>query len=229
MRWVITGANRGIGLELARQLLARGEQVDAAVRSPDTAGKLKELAKTHGERLRVHECDVSSDSSVRALGKALAGEAVDVLVNNAGVGFEDESLERLAFGEVLDAFNVNAVGPLRMVQALLPALRRGQAKKLVHITSGMASIGDNGSGGYYAYRLSKAALNMAARNLAVDLGGEGFVSVALHPGWVQTDMGGRGAPTPVEDSVEKMLKVIDGLGPKDNGKFLGYRGNEVTW
>jgi NAD(P)-dependent dehydrogenase (short-subunit alcohol dehydrogenase family) len=116
-----------------------------------------------------------------------------------------------------------------MVKHLLPSLRRGKAKKIVAITSGMGSIGDNSSGGAYGYRMSKAALNMAYRSIAVDLQGEGFTAVVVNPGWVQTDMGGRHAPTPVADSASKIVALIDRITPEDSGGFLDYRGHAWPW
>jgi NAD(P)-dependent dehydrogenase (short-subunit alcohol dehydrogenase family) len=135
----------------------------------------------------------------------------------------------LELGDVGDTFDVNATGALRVSVALLPNIRRGGAKKLVHITSGMGSISDNTSGGYYAYRMSKAALNMMSRSLAVDLRGEGIASYVINPGWVQTDMGGRSAPTPVEESVRGILNEIDRATLADSGEFLNWRGNRYAW
>jgi len=229
MRYLITGANRGIGLEFVRQLAERGDDVEATARVPRSARELQALAQAHSGRVRVHACDVASNGSVVALGHALSGTPIDVLVNNAGVMGTEDPLGSFKFEEFLETLNVNALGAVRVTQALLPNLRAGQGRRLIHITSGLGSIGDNRSGGYLDYRMSKAALNMLAVTLARDLGPEGFISIALQPGWVQTDMGGPGARTPVEDSVGGMLKVIDGLGPSDNGRFLGWSGSEMPW
>ncbi|MDQ3262123.1 MAG: SDR family oxidoreductase, partial [Myxococcota bacterium] len=222
MRYLITGGNRGIGLEFVRQLLERGDQVEATARAPRSARELQTLLAAHPERLRLHACDVASNGSVVALGHQLAGTPIDVLINNAGVMGTEDSLGGFKFDDFLETLNVNAVGAVRVIQALLPNLRVGGGRKLIQITSGLGSISDNRSGGYLDYRMSKAALDMLAVNLARELGGEGFSSIALQPGWVQTDMGGEGAPTPVETSVGGMLKVIDGLQASDNGRFLGW-------
>lgn len=210
MIYLVTGANRenGIGAEMVRQLRAAGHQVYATAR---TAAK---------DFLAL---DVSDEQSIAALAEKIP--ALDVLINNAGtIGDGPVSMATLS-----ETFAINAAGPLLLARALLPAIRRGQKKALVHITSKMGSIADNSSGGYYAYRMSKAALNMASMSLARDLRGDGITSVVLHPGWVQTDMGGRGAPITPETSAKGMLAVIDRLTPKDSGRFYDYKGNEIPF
>jgi NAD(P)-dependent dehydrogenase (short-subunit alcohol dehydrogenase family) len=230
MKTLVTGANRGIGLELVRQLSSRGDEVVACARNPADARELTALA---GDRVRLHRLDVADAASVRALATALGSAAIDVLFNVAGVyGDDDQSLDAmtdLALADVARTYEVNAIGALRVVVALLPHVRRGAAKKLVHLTSGMGSISDNTSGGDYAYRMSKAALNMMSRSLSVDLRGEGILSVVINPGWVQTDMGGRGAPTPVADSVRGILREIDRATLADSGEFLNWKGNRYAW
>lgn len=229
MRIVITGANRGIGLELTRRYLDRGDQVEATARHPDAAGDLAALAGAAGGRLRVHACDIRDDASVRAFAAALGDIAVDLLINNAGVMGKMQALADLDHADVANTLNTNALGPLRVTGALLPHLRRGSTRKIVHITSGMGSIGDNQSGGAYGYRMSKAALNMGCRSMAMDLKGEGFTAVVMNPGWVKTDMGGSHAPTPVEESAQKMIELIDRIGPDQTGTFLDYRGHTWPW
>lgn len=227
LTFLVTGANRGIGLEFVRQLSERGERVIATARTPERAQALQALEQAHRGRVELVACDVADDASVAALGQRL--DQLDVLINNAGVFGSEAPLGALRFDEVLQTLNVNGVGALRVVQAALPALRRGTGRRIVQITSGLGSIGENASGGYTDYRMSKAAMNMLAMNLAQELGPEGFVSIALQPGWVQTDMGGAGAPTRVEDSVAGMLKVIDELSAKDNARFFGWNGRECAW
>lgn len=229
MRIVITGANRGIGLELTRRYLDRGDQVEAAVRRPDAATDLAALAGGAGGRLRVHACDIRDGASVRAFAAALGDIAVDLLINNAGVMGKMQALPDLDDADVVNTINTNTLGPLRVTGALLPHLRRGSTRKIVHITSGMGSIGDNQSGGAYGYRMSKAALNMGCRSMAMDLKGEGFTAVVMNPGWVKTDMGGSHAPTPVEESAQKMIELIDRIGPEQTGTFLDYRGHTWPW
>jgi len=225
MQIIITGANRGIGLELARQFLSRGDEVIATAR--DTAAAT-ELAALPGN-LRVHACDVTSDASVAAFVASLGDLAIDVLINNAGVMGKMQALADLDMADVLHTIDTNALGPLRVTGALLPNLRRAATKKIVHISSGMGSISDNSSGGAYGYRMSKAALNMGCRSMANDLRGEGFIAVVVNPGWVQTAMGGRRAPTPVDESARKMLALIDQLTPAQSGTFLDYRGHTWQW
>src|SRR4051812_31683780 len=230
MRAVVTGANRGIGLELTRQLLARGDEVEALVRDPGGARELHALGQDHGASLSVMACDVSSDSSVAAYGRARPRAPVDLLINNAGVYGTSRGLEREEPAEVLRILDTNAVGALRMVRALFSSLCEGRGRKIAHISSGMGSIGENASGGYYAYRMSKAALNMFSVTLTEEIRKHGLISVVLNPGWVQTDMGGAGAPVRVQDSAAGLLRVIDRLTPADSGKFLDYRaGEEIPW
>jgi NAD(P)-dependent dehydrogenase (short-subunit alcohol dehydrogenase family) len=231
MRFVVTGTSRGIGLELVRQLLARGDVVEAVVRDPERARELAQLGKTPSgaANLRIHRCDVTDDASVRALAAALDGRAVDVLVNNAGVLGKMSPLEELDLEDMVASYRTNALAPLAVTRALLPNMRRSDVRKVVHISTGMASIGENTSGGAYGYRMSKAALNIAAKSLAINLRGERFVSVVLNPGWVQTEMGGVGAPTPVKESVVGILSVIDRLTLEQSGSFLDYRGGVLPW
>jgi NAD(P)-dependent dehydrogenase (short-subunit alcohol dehydrogenase family) len=220
MHVVVTGANRGIGLEFVRQYLSRGDRVTAGCRDPESAAALRALA---GERLAVHACDVSDDARVEAFARAVGDATVDLLINNAGVGGEWTSLDALSTASALHTYSVNALGPLRVTRALLPHLLRGPSRRVVHVSSGMGSIGDNTSGGAYAYRMSKAALNMASRSLAVDLRDQGVTSVVINPGWVQTDMGGAGAPVRVEDSVAAMITRFDHLTLADSGRFLDWK------
>lgn len=229
LRTVVTGANRGIGLELTRQLLARGDTVEAGARAPSGARSLNQLAATTDGRLRVHALDVAMDESVRAFARAVGAQPVHLLVNNAGtMGQRDAPLGELDTESVLRTFSVNTVGPLRVTQALLPALRAGKAK-VVNVSSTMGSIADNRSGGSMDYRLSKAALNMLSRNLAHELAADGIIVVSIHPGWVQTAMGGANAPVTVEDSVRAVLQVIDRLRPEDSGGFFNQRGEPFAF
>jgi NAD(P)-dependent dehydrogenase (short-subunit alcohol dehydrogenase family) len=229
MRYVITGASRGIGLEFVQQLLRRGDTVDAGVRSPEGARRLEPLAREVGNRLRIHALDVEDEASIRSFAADVCAAPVDVLINNAGVFGQWCAFTEVDSTDLARTFAINALGPLRITQALLPALRRGAVRKVAHVSSRMGSLADNTEGGAYAYRMSKAALNMGVRSLAHDLRGEGLVTVMLHPGWVQTDMGGPQAPLPAADSVRGMLRVIDGMGPEHSGRFLDYQGAEVPW
>jgi NAD(P)-dependent dehydrogenase (short-subunit alcohol dehydrogenase family) len=229
MRFVITGANRGIGLELARQVAARGDFVEAGARDPGAAAELQVIAEREPARVRVHTCDVASDTSVRAFASSVGDVAVDVLINNAGVKGERRPLAEVDLEDALRTFDTNALGPLRVTRAFLANLRRGDGKRVVHMTSALASITDNTTGDAYAYRMSKAALNMASRSMAVDLRGEGILSVVLSPGWVKTDMGGPRAPLSVEESVRGMLGIIDRLTLEQSGLFFDYQGLAIAF
>jgi NAD(P)-dependent dehydrogenase (short-subunit alcohol dehydrogenase family) len=221
--WLVTGANRGIGLEMCRQLAARGDDVIATARKPGDASELAQLG------VRVEPLEVRDADSVAALARSVGDAAIDVLVNNAGRGGAGPGIAVLDWTIVDDYFQVNAIGSMRVTQALLPALRRGRGRKIVQLSTGMASLADNRTGGGYAYRASKAALNMFNRSLAHELLPDGFTCLAINPGWLQTDMGGPRAPLPVAEGVAGVLRVVDGAGPAESGKFLDYKGAEVPW
>lgn len=223
MQIVITGGNRGIGLELTRQAIARGHSVIATARKPEEATDLRATGA------RVLTLDVADEGSIAAFGKSLAEEAIDVLINNAGVSSTSKTLADLTQEELLRVFKINSVGPLLVCKALMPPLRRGRRKFILQITSQLGSIANNTGGSSYGYRASKSALNQLNRSLAAELKGEGFTCIAAHPGWVQTDMGGPNAPlTPVQ-SAEHLLKIVLDSGPEKNGAFLNYDGSVMSW
>jgi NAD(P)-dependent dehydrogenase (short-subunit alcohol dehydrogenase family) len=221
--WLVTGANRGIGLEFARQLAGHGESVVATARNPNGAAELNRLG------VRVECLDVTDEGSVAALARSLEGVALNVLIHSAGIGLAGPGLEGLEKEELERNFAANSIGPVLVTRALLPNLRAGERKLLVALSSGLASLEGNAGGGWYAYRAAKAALNMFFRTMAAELKREGFTCVLLDPGWVRTRMGGAGAPTTPEESVRAMLKVLDTLSPADTGKFLNRRGKSVPW
>lgn len=220
---LITGANRGLGLEFARQYAADGWQVIATARKPDRADELAGLGAD------VVQLDVTDQASVDRMAAALADRPIDVLINNAGIFPRVNSLESTDIGAVQSVLEVNVVGPMRVTKALLPNLRQGQQKKIVNISSYLGSIEKNATGGAYGYRESKAAINMFSRTLAADLGSEGFISIALHPGWVKTDMGGAEAPLEPEESIRGMRAVIQKLTAAQNGTYWGHHGDQVPW
>jgi len=226
---LVTGANRGLGLEFSRQYAAEGWQVFAACRSPDKAGELKKLETDSGGRVRVLPMDVMDTTSVKAAAGVIGKEPIDLLLNNAGVMGPRERLGDLdyaAWARVLDA---NTLGPARVVEAFVANVAKSGQKKIVTITSGMGSLADNTSGGSYAYRSSKAAVNMVVRSLALDLAPRGITCIVMNPGWVRTDMGGpRGTISPAE-SIKAMRSVIADLRPDDSGKFLNYTGKPYPW
>lgn len=221
--WLVTGANRGLGLEWTRQLASRGESVIATARKPAGSEALASLGA------EVHPLDVAEPGSVAELARALGARPIDVLVNNAGRGGSTAPFDEIDWSDVARFFQVNTIGPMRLTQALLPNLHAGSRKLIVNVTSRMGSIGDNSSGGHYGYRASKAALNMMTRSLALDAGRTGLTCVAIHPGWVATDMGGAGAPLSTMQSVTHMLGVVDRLAASDNGRFLDHQGATIPW
>jgi NAD(P)-dependent dehydrogenase (short-subunit alcohol dehydrogenase family) len=225
---LVTGANRGIGLEFVRQYASDGAKVIACARDPKDADDLKQLATEHSQ-IEIRTLDTSDFKACAALGKQLANEAIDILVNNAGTyGPKRQSANDMDFEGWAYTFAVNTMGPLALSQALHENLKRGREKKLVTITSGMASTATT-EGGYLAYRASKAAVNNVMRNLSVDWRKDGIIVAVLSPGWVRTDMGGAGAPLTPEQSVTGMRKVIAGLTPSESGKFLNWDGGERPW
>ncbi len=227
---LVTGANRGLGLEFVRQYAADGWTVFAACRDPGAAQELGRLAAASGGRVRVVPLDVTDTASVRAAAQSLAGEAIDVLINNAGVGSPKNqrlgSLDYAAWARVLDA---NTMGPMRVVEAFLEHVAAGVDRKIVTLTSAMGSIADNASGGSYAYRSSKAAVNIVVKSLSIDLATRGITCVVVHPGWVRTDMGGPGGKLTPTESVAALRRLIAGLKPADTGKFFNYDGKPYPW
>jgi NAD(P)-dependent dehydrogenase (short-subunit alcohol dehydrogenase family) len=231
MRIMITGANRGLGLEFVRQTLDRGDRVWAGCRDPGEAANLGALASRHPNRLTVLPLDVTDGASIEA---AVAGvrsqaEGLDLLINNAGVNPQDEALASLSAQTMLHTFQVNSVGPLMVTRGFLDLLKRSDDPKVINVTSKMGSLTSKESGGDYSYCSSKAALNMLTRALAFDLRSESVLVVAVHPGWVQTDMGGSAAPLLPSESVRDLLKLIDRLRPIDTGKFFHHGGQELPW
>ena len=221
--WLITGANRGIGLEFARQLAGRGERVIGTTRRSDQADELRETGA------RVEALDVADDGSVAALARSLEGEALDFLVLSAAIGEAGPGVTHLVPADALRTLNVNAVGAVRMTRALFPNLRAGKRRTIVALSSGLGSLGRNTEGGWIAYRMGKAALNMFIRSAASELARDRFTCVVIDPGWVRTDMGGPEAPLTPEASIRAMLGVIEGLRPSDSGRFLDRRGRDIPW
>lgn len=220
---LITGANRGLGLEFARQYAGAGWRVIGTARRPDAATELVNLG------VEVVQLDVTDLASVTRLARVLDGRPIDVLVNNAGIFPMATTVPEIDFDDVLRTLDVNTVGPMRVTQALLPNLRLGSEKKIINITSNLGSIADNTDGRFYGYRESKAALNMFTRSLAAELRGEGFTCIVMNPGWVQTDMGGPNAPLEAPESIAGIRAVIDRLTPADSGTFWTHEGQQLPW
>jgi NAD(P)-dependent dehydrogenase (short-subunit alcohol dehydrogenase family) len=226
---LVTGANRGIGLEFVRQLLARGERVIAACRHPGKAAALNSLTGDYPGRLHVLPLDVASEKSRAELVRELplVCERVDLLINNAGVLHSGERFGQLSAAHLEDSFRINASGPLLLTEALASTLADGAA--VANVSSTLGSIANTGQFGTPSYNISKAAQNMATVLLAHALRDRGIRVVALHPGWVQTDMGGDGAQITATASVDGLLRVIDGLTLDDSGRFLDWQGKTQPW
>ena len=223
LSYLVTGANRGIGLAFARRLSERGDTVIATARHPEKARDLAKLS------LRLEQLDVADKKSIASLARRIEDEPLDVLINNAAIGEAGPEFGRLSMEELDQAFRVNAIGPVAVTQALLPNLRAGQRRTVVNLSSGLASISENESGGWIAYRASKAALNQLTRTAAGELKKENFICIAICPGWVKTDMGGPAASVSPADSVAATLDVIDRLEPSDTGRFLDRLGKDIPW
>jgi NAD(P)-dependent dehydrogenase (short-subunit alcohol dehydrogenase family) len=237
---MITGANRGIGLEFTKRYLDRGDTVVATYREEGRSIELKGLEIRGDQPVITVKLEVRDQASIDAAFDEVSQriDTLDLLINNAGMGDDSVDLgnpdHHKLFGQLtsealLDVIAVNAVAPIMVTQAFVSLMEWSENPKVVHITSKMGSIELRGDSGYYSYSASKTALNMLGRVMSNDLISAGIVSVMLHPGWVQTSMGGPEAPVPVGESCEGMMKVIDNLTPEDNGRFLTYLGEELPW
>ena len=228
---LISGANRGIGLEFTRQLLARGEHVIAACRHPGKATALNALAGEHPGRQHMLPLDVADPKSraslVHDLPLVLGDDRLDLLVNNAGVLHSGERFGHVEAAILEDSFRTNAIGPFLLAQALAPLLNDGA--RIANLSSVMASIASRGEFRSPSYCASKAAQNMLTVQLAQAVAARGIVVLALHPGWVQTEMGGEHATVPTADAVRGMLQVVDGATPAQSGSFLDWRGGALPW
>jgi len=226
---VITGSNRGIGLALASLYAQRGDTVFACCRTPGTASELQALVKAHS--VTVVPLDVGDDRSVAALAKLLANTTVDTLINNAGVSGgppEEQTATNMNFAAWADAFNVNSLGPVRVLQALLPALKRSRSPKVMSITSQLGAISLDMAFAF-GYSASKAALNKFMRLAASELKAHGIAVGVIHPGWVKTDMGGAGASITPSESAAGIVKVIDQLSLQNTGDFWKWNGGRHEW
>jgi len=235
---LVTGSNRGIGLEFIRQLVAlkpAPRHVLATCRQPDDAKELNEIAKANSNVsvVQLDVTDYDSYPTVAARIQEIVGEdGLDLLVNNAGIYVKDD-FESVSPDKLIKNFTVNSVTPIALTKALLPLLqasaRSGRKTTVANVTSKMGSLADNSSGGHYSYRTSKAALNMISRSLSVDLAKQGILVAILHPGWVQTDMGGPNALITTQTCVAAMLSTIEGLDEESSGQFLNYDGKPIPW
>lgn len=223
---LLTGANRGLGLGLAGAFAADGWSVITAVR---TASPELEALQEHG--LRIEQLDLCDDDQLASLAERLEGRRIDVLVNNAGrmavqghqgFGHFDRALWH-------DLFDINLFTPMRLAELLLPNLEQSDRPRIVNLSSMLGSMELNTHGGLYAYRASKAGVNAISKSMALDLQEQGVIAIALHPGWVRTDMGGQKADLDIDTSVRGMKRVIENLGPDDSGRFFAWDGREMPW
>lgn len=227
---LITGANRGIGLELARQYASAGWRVHACCRQPERAADLNRVAAASAGRLSVHPLDVTNPAQIAALAGMLGDEPLDLLVNNAGVyGQDDASFGNTDVRGWLETFHVNSIAPLKVIEALIEPVARSRRRVVACVSSKMGSMADNCSGGSYVYRSSKAALNAVVMSAAVDLRNRGVTVVALNPGWVKTDMGGPNAEITVAESVSALRAILERLSPADSGRFIDVDGSTIPW
>ncbi len=234
-RILITGANRGVGFEMTRQYVASHDvHIYATCRTPDRATDLNELTQQHPDKVTVVQLDINDSVSIEASVKAITSHtnALDILINNAGINPRGDGQNRLGALEsdaMSDIITTNAVAPLLVTQAYRDLLKKGNNPLVVMVSSQMGSMDWTRSGGSYAYRMSKAAMNMSVRTLASDGGMSGITVVTTHPGWVRTDMGGSGADISPQESASGLIKVISGLTPSDNGKFYKWNGDIHAW
>jgi NAD(P)-dependent dehydrogenase (short-subunit alcohol dehydrogenase family) len=234
---LITGANRGLGLEFVRQYAAAGWRVFACCRAPEQAAELGKIAASSDGKVTMHPVSVSDPDSVADLAAELAGAPIDILLNNAGTygfrSFADGGMQDQAFGSMdyaswEHAFAVNTMAPLRMMEVLAGNVEASAQKKMFVISSSMGSIGAP-PGGHLAYGSTKAAVNFVVANAAQELRPRGIVVMSLHPGWVQTDMGGGGAPVTPPESVRGLRQVMEAASPATSGQFVGYDGRQIAW
>ncbi len=228
---LITGTNRGIGLELTRQLLEDGWRVHATARDPQSSPELEALAGKHPDALALHALDVGEPEAIEGLSRELANESIDWLINNAGI----YGPRGVAFGNVhdveawLEVFRINSIAPMLVMQAFAEQVARSGEKKIGILSSKVGSMGDNGSGGGYIYRSSKAAVNAVIKSTSIDLQPRGINVVALHPGWVLTDMGGPNAEITTAESARGLIRNMAGLTEADRGRFIDIDGTTIPW
>jgi NAD(P)-dependent dehydrogenase (short-subunit alcohol dehydrogenase family) len=224
---LITGSNRGIGLEFVKQYAEEGWQVIACSREPASARELQALAQQH-KNIQLQALDVADFMQIDALALQLKDEKIDLLINNAGV-YPASSLNNVDYEAWALAYKVNSMAPFKMVEAFTPHIAKSTLKKVATLSSKMGSLDDNTSGGSYLYRTSKTAVNMVMKSLAIDLKPFGISVVTLHPGWVKTDMGGPNGLIDTATSVTGLREVIANLTLNNSGKFIAYDGKEIAW
>jgi NAD(P)-dependent dehydrogenase (short-subunit alcohol dehydrogenase family) len=230
-RILVTGANRGLGLEFTRQLLARGDRVLATCRHPGKALALTGLAAAHPGHLHVLPLDLDKERSIAELARETGAltDALDVLINNAGVLVSGERYGAIAAKALVDSFVSNVIGPLLLTQVLSPLLEKAKNAKVMNLSSRLGSLAASSGFGTPSYAISKAALNMATHQLAAALAPRGVSVFCVSPGWVRTDMGGASAPVAAHDAVASLLKVLDAVTVADAGRFIDVGGATIPW
>ena len=222
---LLTGANRGLALEFTRSFAADGWRVHACCRHPEKAKKLKELS---GD-IHPHRLDVTDSLQVANLARSLRGETIDLLLNNAGLIGTPAVFGKVDYDDWLEVFKVNTMAPMRLAERFIEHLSGSDRKQIVNVSSRLGSITHNDDGGRYIYRSTKAALNMVVRSMAIDLADKGVTVVAIHPGWVRTDMGGPDGELSPEESVAQMRGLVEKLSFEDSGKFFNHDGSPINW
>lgn len=228
---LITGSNRGLGLEWARQYAAEAWRVYASCRRPDEAADLQQLADIY-PAVTLHRLDVTHQDEIDSLAAGLAKETIDILLNNAGVyleKFDDKVGDPLNYEDWLRTLEVNTLGAMRVTEAFVDHVAHSRRRLVIAITSHMGSIAEITSPRSYYYRSSKAALNASMKGLSLELKSRGIGTLLLHPGWVQTRMGGPGARITAEQSVRGMRSAVERFSLADTGRFLRYDGSEIPW
>lgn len=230
MKILITGANRGIGLEMVKIAVSKQWKVKACCRNPHTADKLSEVARMSAGLVTLHPLDVTDKAQIQALAYELRGEVIDILINNAGVyGSMKHTFGDVDEADWLETFKINTIAPLNMAEAFVDKIAMSEKKMIATVSSKMACMSDNGSGGSYIYRSSKAALNAVVKSMSVDLADKGITCVLLHPGWVKTDMGGPHAEISTRESVKQMFNTLEKATLADSGNFYEIDGSILGW
>jgi len=226
---LITGANRGIGLELSEQFAEDGWQVLACCRNPADARQLQALSE-RGLAIELHALDVTDYAQMATLADQLANRPIDILLSNAGIyGSKGTGFGEVDAEEWRQVLEVNTIAPLMLAQAFVEQVAASQQKLVAVISSKVGSIADNSSGGSYIYRSSKTAVNQVVKSLSIDLAGRNIAVISLHPGWVQTEMGGPNAEIGTDESVSGLKSILQSAGLAQSGQFIEFNGNSIPW
>ncbi len=226
---LITGANRGLGLGFVKKYLEKEVHVVSTTRDIKGSKELLAIKDSFPDKLEIFELDLLKENAGGTLANFIGDRPIDILINNAGIGSSNQRLELVSSKPWLEVLKVNLIAPLMITQSIIENVKKSSDKKIYFISSQLGSIGDNSGGGMYIYRTSKTGLNQVVKSLSVDLKPQGITVVALHPGWVKTDMGGPNAPVSIDESIEGMIQVIDTTDIRDTGRFLNYVGKELPW